>query len=426
MVQDIRIEDFAYDLPDERIPRHPLEKRDECKLLLRAPKGQIYHHKFKELPNLLPPGSMLVCNDTKVINARLLFHKSTGASIEIFLLEPVTPADYALNFQSKKRCSWKCLVGNLKKWKEGVISAKVPADESGTFIELTAERLTDFPEGGCEIEFTWHDPKVTFSELLERAGKIPIPPYLNRESEESDIQDYQTVFAEVKGSVAAPTAGLHFTGSVFENLKAHAIPVEKLTLHVGAGTFRPVKSETIGHHDMHSEPFTITKATLERLIEWKKNGRKVVAVGTTSVRSLESLPYIGKAIAEGAENPFHVTQWSAYDESADFDTVASLEAIKNYMIKKGWEDVSATTAIMIAPGFRWRIVDCMVTNFHQPQSTLLLLVSSFLQREETDIKAGEQTKGSEWRDMYEEALREGYRFLSYGDACLLMKSEGNV
>ncbi|MCH5238252.1 MAG: S-adenosylmethionine:tRNA ribosyltransferase-isomerase [Muribaculaceae bacterium] len=418
MVQDIRIEDFSYELPENRIPKHPLEKRDECKLLLRTPQGKFFHRKFKELPDLLPPGSMLVCNDTKVINARILFHKDTGAAIEIFLLEPLSPSDYALNFQSKDHCFWKCLVGNLKKWKEGQIKANVLTPGNSSVV-LSAKKINDLPEGGCEIEFSWSDSNLTFGQLLECAGKIPIPPYLNRESEECDISDYQTVFAEVKGSVAAPTAGLHFTTSVFDGLSAHAIPVEKLTLHVGAGTFRPVKSETIGEHDMHSEPFTVTLSLIKKLIDRNINGKPVVAVGTTSVRSLESLPYIGLGIKLGLKNPFHIPQWLAYDEAyRNFNTPELLQTIADWMINNGRLSFTATTAIMIAPGFNWRITDIMVTNFHQPKSTLLLLVSSFLDG------SRQLNAGAAWRKMYEIALKEDYRFLSYGDACLLMRKNG--
>ena len=415
MVQNIRIEDFSYDLPESQIALHPLEKRDECRLLLRTPEGRLYHRNFKELPGLLPPGCMVVCNDTKVINARMIFYKESGAAIEIFLLEPLMPADYALNFQSKNSCRWKCLVGNLKKWKGGEIIIRLKtSDETSeeSLIELKAKRIRDLSEGGCEIEFLW-DADLSFGALLETAGKIPIPPYLNREAEESDVSDYQTIYAEVKGSVAAPTAGLHFTPEVFEDMSAHSITVEKLTLHVGAGTFKPVKSETIGGHDMHSESFIITRHLVERLIDQKLDGNRVVAVGTTSVRTLESLPFIGNSLLDDIDAPLHLDQWMAYkDDRKDFDTIKALEAILTRMDRDKTNSLTASTAIMIAPGFRWRITDIMVTNFHQPQSTLLLLVSSFL---------GGATGKEPWRLMYEEALEEAYRFLSYGDACLLFR-----
>lgn len=410
MVKDINIEDFDYQLPEEKIPLHPLQARDECKLLVSSPQGRIYHRKFKELPELLPPGSFLVCNDTKVINARLKFYKETGAAVELFLLEPIEPSDYALNFQSRKNCKWKCLVGNSKKWKDGDIYASIPLPEGDT-MQLKAFRDEAGDDGSSIIEFFWDNPEFTFGQIIEFAGKIPIPPYLNRESEESDNLDYQTVYARVKGSVAAPTAGLHFTANVFENLEAHAVKVGKVTLHVGAGTFRPVKSETIGEHEMHSEPFTVTKDLIESLIDWKRKGKPIIAVGTTSVRTLESLPYIGHNLMKDENNPLIVNQWDAYN-SETFDTVRALESIVRKMESDNTDSLTASTSIMIAPGFKWRITDGMVTNFHQPKSTLLLLVSSFL-------------GGEDWKNLYNEALKEDYRFLSYGDASLLLSSSSN-
>ena len=406
MVKEISINDFDYDLPQERIPIHPLEKRDECKLLVHAPDNHLYHKKFKDLPGLLPLGSLLICNDTKVINARLLFQKETGAFIEIFLLEPLVPADYALNFQSHQNCVWKCLVGNSKKWKEGKIFLTVPIPGKDP-IKLYALRLKISDEGSAEIEFSWENPEYSFARIIEFAGKIPIPPYLNRDTEERDLQDYQTVYSKVKGSVAAPTAGLHFTQGVFDDLKAHNVTLNKVTLHVGAGTFRPVKSDRIGEHPMHSEPFTVTRDLISQLILWKQKKKPVVAVGTTTVRTLESLPYIGQALITGKSLFNVVNQWAPY-ETLEFDTVMALEAILQKMDLDKTDNLWASTSIMIAPGFNWRITDCIITNFHQPKSTLLLLVSSFL---------GEM----KWREVYEEALNHGYRFLSYGDASLLLK-----
>ena len=404
MVKDIRIEDYDYTLPEDKIALHPLEERDHCKLLLRSPEGKIYNRIFKELPDLIPPGALLICNDTKVINARLAFHKSSGAQIELFLLEPLIPSDYALNFQSRQNCKWKCLVGNSKKWKDGSIYAEL--EEDGEIVIINAERESTAEDGSSEVTFNWNNPLYTFGKILELIGKIPIPPYLNRESEASDLEDYQTVYADVKGSVAAPTAGLHFTPQVFEGLEAHGTKVGKVTLHVGAGTFRPVKSDTIGEHDMHAEPFTVTKNLLEQLLEWKKKRKPVVAVGTTTVRTLESLPYIGFNILKGKSNPWVVNQWDAYTEE-EFDTIKVLEVIIRKLEEDDMESLTASTSIMIAPGVRWRITDCMVTNFHQPKSTLLLLVSSFIGNDS-------------WKTMYEEALKSDYRFLSYGDGCLLL------
>lgn len=407
MVKDIKIADFDYNLPEDKISLHPLEKRDECKLLLRTPGGKIFHRVFKEIPALIPVSSLLVCNDTKVINARLLFHKDSGAAIELFLLEPLQPSDYALNFQMVRKCSWKCLVGNSKKWKEREIFIEVPI-EGREPLRMSALRLSNLEDGASEIEFSWDNPDYSFGRIIELAGKIPIPPYLNRDTEESDSEDYQTVYARVKGSVAAPTAGLHFTPSLFDSLEAHNIKVEKVTLHVGAGTFRPVKSDVIGEHPMHAEPFSITYGLIRTLIEWQRKGRPIIAVGTTSVRTLESLPYIGNALILGKENPFSVDQWVAYSpQDSDFSTIPALDAILDWMDKKGVDNFHASTSIMIAPGFRWRIVSGIVTNFHQPKSTLLLLVSSFL-------------GGQEWRRLYDEALNNNYRFLSYGDASLLL------
>lgn len=405
MVKDICISDFDYNLPEDRIPLHPLEKRDECKLLLRTPSGKIFHRCFKELPDLVPVSSLLICNDTKVINARLQFHKDTGALIELFLLEPVFPSDYALNFQSRQQCSWKCLVGNSKKWKEGPVFCDVPVGDD-SILRLKAERKAACPDGSADILFSWENDNFTFGRIIESAGKIPIPPYLNRDTEASDTEDYQTVYARVKGSVAAPTAGLHFTPGVFEGLEAHAIEVGKVTLHVGAGTFRPVKTENIGQHAMHAEPFSISRTLLEKIIRWKKENKPVIAVGTTSVRTLESLPYIGHALEKAAEHPFVINQWDAY-AGENFDTIKALEVIVRKLEDTGAESLTASTSIMIAPGFNWRITDGIITNFHQPKSTLLLLVSSFI-------------RGSDWRPMYQEALDNGYRFLSYGDASLLL------
>ena len=412
MVKDIKIEDFDYDLPDERIPRHPLQQRDACKLLLSRPDGVILHHRFNELPGLLPPETLLVCNDTRVINARISFYKTTGSRIEVFLLEPLDPSDYVLTFQTRGKCIWSCLVGNLKRWKEGTLSIEIKPEGTDVPVTLTARRL--HPTGGNAhaIEFTWDNPDVTFASVVDAAGFIPIPPYLKRESEESDLSDYQTVYADAKGSVAAPTAGLHFTPEVFADLEAHNIGVGKLTLHVGAGTFQPVKSENIGDHPMHTESFSVNRELLRRLIDQKRSGKPLAAVGTTSVRTLESLPYIGAALARGDES-LHVNQWDAYEPSSKrIDTVDALETIDRWLEKRGETALTASTAIMIAPGFNWRMVDVMVTNFHQPQSTLLLLVSSFL---------GENNGIPRWKNLYEQALVNDYRFLSYGDACLLFR-----
>lgn len=411
-IKDIKIADFDYPLPDERIPRHPLAERDTCKLLVSRCNGSVEHRTFSELPELLPEKTLMVCNDTRVINARIRFEKLTGSKIEVFLLEPIFPEDYVLMFQAVGSCRWGCLVGNLKRWKEGPLLKMLDID--GRKVELRATRIRPLEGNGQEILFEWDDPEVTFASVVDAAGYIPIPPYLKRDSEACDSDDYQTVYARVKGSVAAPTAGLHFTPQLFERLKASGVDIAPLTLHVGAGTFQPVKSETIGEHPMHTEVFSVDRDSIEKLINAKREGRKITAVGTTSVRTLESLPYIGAQLHAG-DLSLHVDQWSPYGDSAvelSGDAVKELKHILKYMDEKGIETLTASTSIMIAPGFRWRMVDVMVTNFHQPQSTLLLLVSSFLDR-------NPERKLLQWRHIYNEALDQAYRFLSYGDACLL-------
>lgn len=411
-IKDIKIADFDYPLPDERIPRHPLAERDTCKLLVSRCNGSVEHRTFSELPELLPEKTLMVCNDTRVINARIRFEKLTGSKIEVFLLEPIFPEDYVLMFQAVGSCRWGCLVGNLKRWKEGPLLKMLDID--GRKVELRATRIRPLEGNGQEILFEWDDPEVTFASVVDAAGYIPIPPYLKRDSEACDSDDYQTVYARIKGSVAAPTAGLHFTSQLFERLKASGVDIAPLTLHVGAGTFQPVKSETIGEHPMHTEVFSVDRDSIEKLINAKREGRKITAVGTTSVRTLESLPYIGAQLHAG-DFSLHVDQWSPYGDSAvelSGDAVKELKHILEYMDEKGIETLTASTSIMIAPGFRWRMVDVMVTNFHQPQSTLLLLVSSFLDR-------NPERKMLQWRHIYNEALDQAYRFLSYGDACLL-------
>ncbi|MDE6339733.1 MAG: S-adenosylmethionine:tRNA ribosyltransferase-isomerase [Muribaculaceae bacterium] len=411
-IKNIRIADFDYDLPDEKIPRHPLRERDSCKLLVSRPDGSIGHCVFSDLPQLLPEDSILVCNDTRVINARIRFEKLTGSKIEVFLLEPISPADYVLMFQAVGSCRWGCLVGNLKRWKEGPLTKELKIGDKT--VVLTAHRGKALEGNAREITFEWNDPEMTFASVVEAAGYIPIPPYLKRDSEATDSEDYQTVYARVQGSVAAPTAGLHFTPELFERLRGAGVDVVPLTLHVGAGTFQPVKSDTIGEHPMHTEVFSVDKTSLKRIIDAKKMGSKITAVGTTSVRTLESLPYLGAELLAGIET-LHVDQWQPYgaDTRLSGNGIAELKALLNYMEERGVETLTASTSIMIAPGFTWRVVDSMVTNFHQPQSTLLLLVSSFLDKDK-----GERT--GRWRDIYKEALEKGYRFLSYGDACLFV------
>ncbi len=404
-VRDIRIEDYNYPLSDSRIARYPLADRASCRLLAADDAGNFRHLHFSDLPALLPEGALLACNDTRVINARIEMHKPTGSRIEIFLLEPVSPVDYVLMFQAKGSCRWSCLVGNRKKWKEGELVKEI--EVNGVAVRLSAVIVGRLPGNAFEVEFSWDVPEVNWASVVEAAGQIPIPPYLNRESEKSDEDDYQTVYARMQGSVAAPTAGLHFTDGLIAEIKGRGVTMLPVTLHVGAGTFQPVKADTIGGHPMHTETFTVTEAAVRELVDALEAGRPVAAVGTTTVRTLESLPRLGFNIMSGDES-LHVDQWQAYEEP-DYDTAEALRALLRYMKESGVGSLTAATSIMIAPGFRWRVVNAMVTNFHQPQSTLLLLVASFL---------GDDTGDSPlWRRYYDEALDRGYRFLSYGDAC---------
>lgn len=414
MVKNIRISDFTYPLPDERIARHPLPQRDACKLLASTAPGMIEHLRFADLPGLIPAGSLLVCNDTRVINARIRFRKETGSQIEIFLLEPISPCDYVMTFQTKDHCKWACLVGNLKRWKSDSLTKELVIDGKKTI--LTARREYALPGNAHAIVFSWDNPDASFAAIVDAAGFIPIPPYLKRESEDVDADDYQTVYARIKGSVAAPTAGLHFTPTVFDALRSKDIDIKPVTLHVGAGTFQPVKSEEIGGHPMHTETFSVSKDLVKALIGAIENGKQTTAVGTTTVRTLESLPYIGMHIINKYPDPLHVYQWEAYDtdltgEALTTQTILALKAIMHFMDSRRQDSITADTSIMIAPGFKWRIVNAMVTNFHQPGSTLLLLVSSFLGDDSPE------SGSTRWRSIYNEALDNGYRFLSYGDAC---------
>lgn len=400
---DIRIADYDYNLPDPQIARHPCEPRDACRLLVRRAPGLAEHHVFTDLPGLLPAGSLMVCNNTRVINARIRMRKPTGAEIEIFCLEPDEPRDYAQAFQARGRCRWVCLVGNVKRWKSGDLHKECVAAD-GTPFTLTATLGPEAPGRARFVSFGWQPDTLTFADVIAAAGYIPIPPYLCRPSEETDSVDYQTVYSKIKGSVAAPTAGLHFTDSVLESIRARGVEIRELTLHVGAGTFQPVKSDTIGDHPMHTETVCIDRPLLATLIDALECGRKITAVGTTTVRTLESLPHLGRRL-----DTLHVGQWDAYAD--DFDTLESLRALAAYMDTNTLDHLTATTAIMIAPGYRWRVVDSVVTNFHQPQSTLLLLVASWL-----DAHGGAP---GEWHAHYDEAVRLGYRFLSYGDSMYL-------
>ena len=401
----IRISEFNYPLPDERIAKFPLPVRDQSKLLLYR-HGEVTEDIFTSLPDYLPANSLMIFNNTKVIQARLHFHKETGALIEVFCLEPIQPNDYALNFQQTEHAAWLCMIGNLKKWKEGALKREITV--KGKPLTLTAER------GACHgtshwVDFRWNNPEITFADILEVFGELPIPPYLNRETQESDKETYQTVYSKIKGSVAAPTAGLHFTPRVLDALREKGVALEELTLHVGAGTFKPVKSEEIEGHEMHTEYISVNRSTLEKLVAHEG---KAIAVGTTSVRTLESLYHIGVTLLHNpnaTEEDLHVKQWQPYEtalETAATPAVDALQAIIAYLDRHHMETLHSSTQIIIAPGYEYRIVKAMVTNFHQPQSTLLLLVSAFLH--------------GDWRKIYDYALAHDFRFLSYGDSSLLI------
>lgn len=400
----IQIKDFNYNLPDERIAKFPLAKRDNSKLLLYR-HGEVTQDVFHNIAQYLPKGALMVFNNTKVIQARLHFRKETGALIEVFLLEPYMPADYEQMFQTTGHCSWLCMIGNLKKWKEGTL--KRTFDVKGKEVTLVAERKEDVHKS-YRVDFSWDASDVSWAELLDAVGELPIPPYLNRETQESDKTTYQTVYSKIKGSVAAPTAGLHFTPEVLADIDRHGIDREELTLHVGAGTFKPVKSEEIQDHEMHTEYICVHRQTLEKLI---RHEAKAIAVGTTSVRTLESLYYIGVKLEKTldlSEEELHVCQWEPY-ENAVAKPITPIKAIENilaYLDKHGLSALHASTQIIIAPGYEYNIVKMLVTNFHQPQSTLLLLVSAFVH--------------GDWRKIYDYALAHDFRFLSYGDSSLLI------
>lgn len=401
--QEIAIEEFDYALPDERIARHPLEQRDRCKLLVCRPDGSVEDRLFCDLPELLPPGAILVYNNTRVINARLRFAKDSGALIEIFCLEPISPSDYAVNFASEGSdgVEWLCFVGNSKRWKQGELRGIVTLP-TGEEIILSAERVEKRGNASV-VHFSWTGT-ASFAEVIAAAGELPIPPYLNRPTEQTDIRDYQTVFSAIDGSVAAPTAGLHFTPELLERIDREGFARRALTLHVGAGTFQPVKSDLIGDHPMHSEFISVSRDLIKELAE--KGDRPVIAVGTTSVRTLESLYHLGCRAAMGLPVD-ELPQWYPYDESHPH---LSLSDAMNALLKAfSGSSFIGSTRVIIAPGYEYKVVDGIITNFHQPRSTLLLLVSAFL-------------GGNRWRDVYAHALADtGYRFLSYGDACLLLR-----
>jgi len=403
----IKIQDFSYNLPDERIAKYPLAERDLSKLLVYKD-GVIEEEKFANLSSLLPDGSLMVFNNTRVVPARLFFRKPSGAVIEIFCLEPVDPNDYALSFSSTEFCCWNVVIGNAKKWKEGDINFLCdPAHESAAALDLRAELIYKGDNNGSVVKFKWKTG-ISFSEVLDICGRIPIPPYLKRDTEELDLERYQTLYARIKGSVAAPTAGLHFTEKVLQDIDNKGIRRDNVCLHVGAGTFVPVKSEYIADHKMHTEPFSVSLAFLESLYNLKE-GEKVISVGTTSTRCLESLYFLGvQCIKNG--RPDAVRQWEPYECEYSYTLKESVGALIGYMKSNALDTFTARTAIIIVPSYKFRVVDVLVTNFHQPQSTLLLLISAF-------------TGGQEWRKIYNFALEKGFRFLSYGDSSLLFRGK---
>ena len=403
MIPEIRIEDYNYTLPDERIAKYPLDNRDSSKLLIYK-NSEITHSVFSSLPEHLPSGHLMIFNDTRVVPARLHFQRSTGAHIEIFCLEPVLPEEYVSMFAAREMCRWKCIVGNVKRWKGDVLNLYNPLESGKISIMNLRASLVERNGETSIVEFTW-DGGIPFSQVLEVCGSIPIPPYLNRETEDIDLERYQTLYARHRGSVAAPTAGLHFTEPVLDALQDKGIEIGKVCLHVGAGTFLPVKSSLVSEHTMHREPFVITLNFLKQLVS---HLGKIIAVGTTSVRTLESLYYIGVSCIEKGV-PENVNQWAPYQREYAYSTEEALTSLINYMEERGLTDLQIGTSIIIVPGFRFRIVDILVTNFHQPQSTLLLLISAFV--------------GGNWHSIYDYALDNDFRFLSYGDSSLLFRGQ---
>jgi S-adenosylmethionine:tRNA ribosyltransferase-isomerase len=399
-VKHITIDDYDYPLPEERIAKYPLTERDASNLLVLKD-NQIQKSQFRYLGDFLPKDALLVFNETKVIRARLQFHKSTGSRIEVFCLEPEN--DYQVAFAASSPVKWKCLVGNAKRWKEGKLSMTL--NVNGKETTLFAERLAHNDQYS-EIEFSWLPETLPFASVIEAAGEIPLPPYLHRDAEPEDRDRYQTVYARYDGSVAAPTAGLHFTQPLISSLCKQGFRFDEVTLHVGAGTFRPVSTATIGEHAMHSETIVVRKSLIENLIH--HFGKPIIPVGTTSTRTLESLYWIGVMLAEQgvALRPLHVEQWFPYENHDAICSTEALQHILNYLNQHGLTRLEASTALMIAPSYKMRLITGLVTNFHQPKSTLLLLFSALI--------------GDRWKDCYRFALDNGFRFLSYGDSCLFL------
>lgn len=404
--KELRIADYTYELPDEKVAKYPLPIRDDSKLLLYK-NGHIHEDTYRNIAAHIPHNSLMVYNQTKVVHARLLFQKATGGQVEVFCLEPGNEyADIQTAMLQKGSVRWKCMIGGASKWKHGMVLQQ----DCPPHFKLFAE-IVERESGSFTVQLSWDNKNMSFAEVLHHAGKVPLPPYLHREAEAGDEERYQTIFAKEEGSVAAPTAGLHFTERVLERLNEKGVDKAMISLHVGAGTFKPVQSDTMLEHEMHAEWIEVDLATIEKLI----TEHNVIAVGTTSMRTLESLYWIGNKLFRGQPVDFAgiaVHQWEPYDTEARAGTFEALKSIQLYMQDNGLERIITRTRILIAPGYQFRLVNGLVTNFHQPQSTLLLLVAAFI--------------GKDWRRVYEYALENDFRFLSYGDGCLLWQHTGNV
>ncbi|OFX41822.1 MAG: S-adenosylmethionine tRNA ribosyltransferase [Bacteroidetes bacterium GWA2_32_17] len=399
--RNILASEFDYELPQEKIAKFPLNKRNLSKLLVYKNK-KICEDVFSNIANYIPDNYLLVLNDTKVINARLEFYKDSGARIEIFCIEPHNPSEYSISFSQTKKCQWKCLVGNIKKWKNNFLSKKI--NLQNVEITLNAKLISNEKEFQI-IEFEWNY-HINFSEIIEKYGEIPIPPYLNRKPVASDKIRYQTVYSKIDGSVAAPTAGLHFTDNEFVELNKKNVSIDYLTLHVGAGTFIPLKNVKLGEHQMHTEHFQISLQLIKNLIKFYP---KIIAVGTTSVRTLESLYYIGILLENNRKlEQISVNQWDAYNNKLKTEPLFALKSIKNYMLFNNLNELNASTSIMISPGYNFKFVLGLITNFHQPKSTLLALVTAMV--------------GNNWKEIYDYALNNNFRFLSYGDSSILFSA----
>jgi len=394
----IHIADYTYVLPDERIAKYPLKNRDASKLLIYR-NDNISHTIFSDLPEILPENSLLIFNNSKVIRARLKFRKETGATIEIFCLEPVEPVDVQQAFETMKPVQWRCIVGNAKKWKQGLLQKEIKVN--GETIVVKAEKNIQYGQSFI-IKFSWSKNNISFADIIENMGTIPIPPYLNRKSEEIDDKRYQTVYSKHKGSVAAPTAGLHFTDDLLKKISVSGATIRNITLHVGAGTFKPVQSETIADHEMHTEHFVVEASVVKEIL---KNKEKIIAVGTTSVRTIESLYWLGVKLLEREDIRNGISQWDPYNLPDNYSEAEALNALLSYMTENNLTYFNSKTAIIIVPGYRFRLVKTLITNFHQPKSTLLLLIGAFI--------------GNNWKKVYDYALKNDFRFLSYGDSSIL-------